>query len=64
MEALMAWFGDNLLAKPEQPVCSKCGAPMWLIRIEPEKAGCAQRTFECPRCQNRMTEVIDLEKAA
>jgi DNA-directed RNA polymerase subunit RPC12/RpoP len=60
----MAWLDDNLLAKPEQPVCSKCGAPMWLIRIVPEKAGRAQRTFECPRCQNRMTEVIDLEKAA
>jgi hypothetical protein len=60
----MAWFGDNLLAAPAQPVCFKCGAPMWLIRIEPEKSGCARRTFECPRCQNQVTEVIDLEKAA
>jgi hypothetical protein len=60
----MTWFNDNSLAAPARPVCFKCGAPMWLIRIEPEKPGCAQRTFECPRCQNRMTEVIDLEKAA
>jgi DNA-directed RNA polymerase subunit RPC12/RpoP len=60
----MAWFGDDALATPARPVCSKCGAPMWLIRIEPDQMGCAQRTFECPRCQNRMTEVIDLGKAA
>jgi hypothetical protein len=37
---------------------------MWLIRIEPDKSGCARRTFEYPRCHNQMTEVIDLEKAA
>jgi hypothetical protein len=37
---------------------------MWLIRIEPDKFGFARRTFECPRCQNQVTEVIDLEKAA
>jgi DNA-directed RNA polymerase subunit RPC12/RpoP len=60
----MAWFDDNLPTTPVRPVCSKCGAPMWLIRIEPDKAGRAQRTFECPRCQNQMTKVIDLEKAA
>jgi DNA-directed RNA polymerase subunit RPC12/RpoP len=55
---------DDPLATPARPVCAKCGAPMWLIRIEPDPRGYAQRTFECPRCQNRMTEVIDLEKAA
>jgi hypothetical protein len=60
----MTWFVDNSLAVPMRPVCSKCGAPMWLIRIEPDKSGCARRTFECPRCQIQMSEVIDLEKAA
>ena len=60
----MTWFGDNLQANPVRPVCSKCGAPMWLIRIEPDKPACARRTFQCPRCQNQTTEVIDLEKAA
>jgi ribosomal protein S27AE len=58
----MAWLDDN--PTPARPVCSKCGAPMWLIRIEPDKFGFARRTFECPRCQNQVTEVIDLEKAA
>jgi hypothetical protein len=60
----MTWFGDNPLVMPAQPVCFKCNTPMWLIRIAPDKPGCARRTFECPRCQNQMTEVIDLEKAA
>lgn len=60
----MLLFIDNSAATPVRPVCSKCGAPMWLIRIEPEKPDRAQRTFECPRCQNQMVEVINLEKAA
>jgi len=45
-----------------RPVCSKCGAPLWLIRIQPDKRGCARRSFECPRCQNQISEVIELEK--
>jgi DNA-directed RNA polymerase subunit RPC12/RpoP len=60
----MIWFINNSLATSVRPVCSKCGAPMWLIRIEPQKPDCALRTFECPRCQNQMMEVIHLEKAA
>jgi hypothetical protein len=60
----MARFDDNPLAILARPVCFKCGAPMWLIRIEPDKSGWARRTFDCPRCQNEMTEVINLEKAA
>lgn len=60
----MAWFYDNPLATPARPVCSQCRAPMWLIRIEPDKSRYARRTFECPRCKNQITEVIDLEKAA
>ncbi len=60
----MVWFIGHSTAAPARPVCSKCGAPMWLIRIEPQKPDCAQRTFECPRCQNQMVEVINLEKAA
>jgi len=37
---------------------------MWRTRIEPDKPGCARRTFECPRCKHRITEVIELENAA
>jgi len=46
-----------------QPVCSKCGVPLWLTRIEPDKPGFARRSFECPRCQNQISEVIELERS-
>jgi hypothetical protein len=41
------------------PTCAKCGAPMWLTRIEPDGPGSERRTFECQACQN---EVIDFVK--
>ena len=59
----MARFDDKPLTTTARPVCSKCYAPMWLTRIQPDKPGCARRTFECPRCQDQMTEVIELENA-
>jgi len=55
-------FADS--ASIERPACSKCGAPLWLTRIAPDKPGFARRSFECPRCQNQISEVIELEKAA
>ena len=64
-EALMVRFANRATyadtATTVRPVCSICGAPLWLIRIEPDKAGFARRTLECPRCQNRISEVIELE---
>jgi hypothetical protein len=60
----MAHFADSPMTTAVRPVCSKCGTPMWLTRIEPDRLGCARRTFECPRCKNQMTEVIELETAA
>jgi DNA-directed RNA polymerase subunit RPC12/RpoP len=60
----MVYFADCPVTTTPRPVCSKCGAPMWLTRIEPDKSGFARRSFECPRCQNQMTEVIELEPAA
>ena len=33
------------------PTCAKCGAPMWLTRIEPDGPGLEKRTFECQACQ-------------
>jgi hypothetical protein len=60
----MVYFADSPVTTAARPVCSKCRAPMWLIRIEPEKLGFARRTFECPRCQHQMTEVIELKTAA
>ena len=40
------------------PKCAKCGAPMWLAFIEPDKPDHDRRTFECPRCQSEQIEVV------
>jgi DNA-directed RNA polymerase subunit RPC12/RpoP len=68
VEALMVHWADRKIfadgTATMRPVCSKCGAPLWLIRIEPDKPGFARRTFECPRCQSRISEAIELEKRA
>jgi ribosomal protein S27AE len=60
----MVYFADSPVTTTARPVCSKCGSPMWLTRIEPDKFGFARRSFECPRCQHQMTEVIELGSAA
>jgi transposase-like protein len=40
------------------PNCPKCGLPMWLARIEPDKPDYDRRTFECPECDHSLTEVV------
>jgi hypothetical protein len=42
----------------QRPECPACGAPMWLARIEPDEPDHDRRTFECPRCQDEVTEVV------
>jgi hypothetical protein len=41
-----------------RPLCKDCNIPMWLVSIEPEREGHDARTFECPRCQEAIVEVI------
>jgi transcription elongation factor Elf1 len=36
---------------------------MSLVRIFPDKPGYDQRTFECPRCEHEITEIVQLPKA-
>jgi DNA-directed RNA polymerase subunit RPC12/RpoP len=57
-------MADSRLTTSVRPVCTKCGTPMWLTRIQPDQPGYARRSFECPRCHHQMTEVIELETAA
>ena len=45
------------------PTCAKCGAPMWLTRIEPDGPGSEKRTFECQACQNEAIESSDLDSS-
>jgi hypothetical protein len=42
----------------QRPECPACAALMWLARIEPDEPGHDRRTFECPRCQDELTEVV------
>jgi hypothetical protein len=36
----------------------KCGAPMWLSRIEPDEPNHDRRTFQCLQCDQSHTEVV------
>jgi hypothetical protein len=39
--------------------CENCDAVMWLASIEPDdKSDYDRRTFECPRCQHQMVEIV------
>ena len=40
------------------PICPKCGARMWLSRIEPDEPGHDKRIFECPKCENVVSETF------
>ena len=42
----------------DHPSCPKCGSPMWLARIEPDKPDHDLRTFECPNCEHAETKVV------
>jgi transposase-like protein len=46
-----------------RPNCPACGTRMSLVRIFPDKPGYDQRTFECPRCQYEITEIVQFQKA-
>jgi len=40
------------------PTCVRCGAPMWLVRIEPDEPGKQMQTFECKACGNSVVEIV------
>jgi hypothetical protein len=60
-ETGFAMHPSQFIPHPQQiahPKCANCGAPMWLASIEPEKPDHDRRTFECPRRQEEMVEVV------
>jgi hypothetical protein len=59
-EALMTVFAENQRTTSVHSACSKCGTPLWLTRIEPDKPGFARRSLECPRCENQTSEIVEL----
>jgi len=44
----------------KRPDCPRCGARMMLARFSParDKPDHDQRTFECPKCGNEISEVV------
>jgi transposase-like protein len=44
---------DNVRAKERAaPPCARCGARLWLTRIEPRAPGFDYRSFECSKCHS------------
>ena len=44
------------------PTCERCGAPMWLTRIEPDRPHHERRTFECKACGKMVVEWLSEDK--
>jgi hypothetical protein len=44
-----------------RPACR--GSRMLLVRIFPDKPGLDQHTYECPRCADEITEIVQFVKA-
>jgi transposase-like protein len=41
-----------------RPLCPRCRAPMWTLRVEPEKTAEDDRMFQCPRCEHSQNIAI------
>jgi hypothetical protein len=54
----------NVLFEPKPQPCTKCGAPVILVRIEPANSGFDLRTFECSKCNNVDQYIIEFGTAA
>ena len=42
-----------------RPLCPWCRAPLWSVRVQPEKTAGDERAFKCPRCEHSHIEVDD-----
>lgn len=56
----------TVTAKPPKaivrPICPQCATRMSLVRIFPDQPGYEQRTYECPRCEHEITEIVQFQK--
>ena len=55
MAAASSEFASLLMARPQ---CPKCGTRTMLVRIFPDRPGYDVRTYECPRCEHDVIEVV------
>ena len=46
-----------------RPACSTCGSRVLLVRVFPDKPGYDLHTYECPRCADETTEIVEFVKA-
>jgi Zn finger protein HypA/HybF involved in hydrogenase expression len=46
-----------------RPACPTCGSRMLLVRIFPHRPGHDEHTYECPRCADETTEIVQSKKA-
>jgi DNA-directed RNA polymerase subunit RPC12/RpoP len=53
--AAEAIYSPVMIASPS---CPKCGTRMLLLLIFPDRPGYDQRTYECPRCEHEVTEIM------
>ena len=49
---------------PDKGACTKCGAEVMLVRIEPANSGFDLRTFECSECNNVDQYIVEEGTAA
>ena len=40
-----------------RPLCPRCRAPLWSIRVPTEQTADDRRTFQCPRCEHSQANV-------
>jgi hypothetical protein len=46
------------------PSCPRCGTRMKLVFIFPDRPGYDERTYECPRCEHEVAEIVQYKRPA
>jgi hypothetical protein len=53
-------IGDGVQSKERRPPpCARCGARLWLTRIEPRESGYDCRSFECSKCNGPVNYQVE-----
>jgi transposase-like protein len=56
---------DDLRSKERPaPPCARCGARLWLTRIEPRLPGFDCRSFECSKCHSTFNYEVEYGTAS
>jgi hypothetical protein len=55
---------DARLKERPAPPCTRCGARLWLTRIEPRAPGYDCRSFECSKCHGATSYEVEYATAS